>query len=138
MGFLLKRDQLLTHWLFTFIFLLSTTILTCPSQVSLFIIALIAISDRQCFWILQLCENCTLAFSVWAFLKIRVNRMVLRRLPELRSDYFSLFSNNLILGLWYQVKLNLCVERLGSVFCKFWYSWLDREMAEAVPTPVGI
>lgn len=51
-------------------FPLSTSILTCPSQFFLFIRALITISDRQCFCILQICENCTLAFSIWVLLII--------------------------------------------------------------------
>lgn len=52
----------------------------------------------QCFWIFQSCEICTLAFSFWDRPIIRVIRMALRRLLELRSDYFSLFSNGLVQG----------------------------------------
>jgi len=105
-----NRDPLLTHWLCLFFF--------CPPQ-------LLLAHHRspyynincyhwQCFRILQLYENYILAFSTWALLMIIVNRMVLR-LPELRSDCFCLFSNNLILRLWYQVKLNLCEVKLESV-----------------------
>lgn len=59
--------------------------------------------------------KCTLAFSIWALPIIRIIRIALMKHPEQSSDYFSLFSNNLILGLWYQAKLKLCEESEGSV-----------------------